>query len=330
MHLWVVEPEPRRELVSEYSLGGNPGSHKRRGVPRNTPGSRKRRGAPVLASDGQALLYTKDTTVVVGEFYALQSTSVLDPPPWATVVGPTYRLTATPHAPQLAGNASLSIGYLTPEVVPGQEPWIRVYYQDGHGWRPLPTRLDTDLNLAAAPTQGTGVYALLASVSLPLAGPGWHNLPYPVEETRPVTTALASLDEAYTSVWHYTDDPPRPLWQRWQSFHPGAPTWVNDLQQMCFGQSYWLYVTRASTWYLAGNPRGAAGASLQQAQVTHTVPADRSVLAHIPAVYYGTLSAAAGGTLQAGQPIEARMHGQVCGAARRRSGMGTRSIGWSW
>jgi hypothetical protein len=67
------------------------------------------------------MLVGNDLDFAEGQFYALQSTRVIEPPEWATPVGQAYRLTATDNAPPLQSNASLSLAYLSSDVVAGEE-----------------------------------------------------------------------------------------------------------------------------------------------------------------------------------------------------------------
>jgi len=224
------------------------------------------------------------------------------------VVGQAYRLTATPNAPQLAGNASISIGYLTDEFVPGEEQWIRVYYRQDAGWRQLETTLDTELNMAAAPTQGPGVYALMSTIEFPLEKAGWNPLPYPVQEEapRPLPAALRSIEDRYTTVYGYYPTETQP----WRLYDVDAPDWLNNsaefgLTTLEFGHGYWIRVTEPLT------------VSFQGGQ-TRDVPRDAPGLAEVgipypPATYYAELKAAGGFVPQSGMPVTARIDDTVCG-----------------
>ncbi|MFP4438888.1 MAG: FG-GAP repeat domain-containing protein [Chloroflexaceae bacterium] len=308
VHVWVAEAEPRREVVGDYSIGGNPGSSRNRHIPRNNPGSSRNRHVPVLSGDGQAILYTLENNFAVGEFYALQSTRVIDPLPWANVVGQAYRLTATPNAPQLAGNASISIGYLTDEVVPGEEQWIRVYYRQDAGWRQLETTLDTELNMAAAPTQGPGVYALMSTIEFPLEKAGWNPLPYPVQEEapRPLPAALRSIEDRYTTVYGYYPTETQP----WRLYDADAPAWLNNsaefgLTTLEFGRGYWIRVTEPLTVsFQGGQTRG----------VTRDEPGLTEVgIPYPPATYYAELQPDGSFVPQSGMLVTTRIGDTVCG-----------------
>ena len=298
VHVWVAEAEPRREAVSDYALGGNPGLR--------LAGSgtfQRSRLAPAVSADGQVILYG-NLEFPEGEFYALQEVNLFPAPlAWATPIGPAYRLTASAHAPSLAA-ASISISYLVADVPSGEEAWIRMYFWDGSKWQILPTTLDAYQNSASAPAQGVGVYALMSSYQLRL-NPGWNVFTYPVLGTRPVTQTLASIAGLYGSVYSYdvsdSGDP-------WKLYHPGVPAWVNDLTELSFGQSSWISVTQnittteGITLYL----QGAAASLLRTAAVAgFPIP---------PATFYGSLN----GDWQPlpGQDLKAWVNGVACGSGR--------------
>jgi hypothetical protein len=315
IHVWVDEDEPRREVVSDYTIGGNPGQRKSRRVPRNNPGQRKSRRAPVLSSDGQAIIYTRENIQFdEGQFYTLQSTNVFDPLPWATPIGPAYRLTATDNAPDLRDNASISISYLTGDVVPGEEDDIRLYYLHNGTWQPLATTLDPDLNFAAAPVQGEGVYALMSSIDLSLqtpdGGPGWDVFTFPIQgKPQPVAEALQSIEGFYTTVYGY--DPTRD--EPWQVYDVDAPPWFNTdpkrgLQELEFGHKYWIRITQPVTLSLRGT-RGPDENTVQPRLASIPSP---------PATFYGVLTAQDGFVPEAGTLITATVGTTRCGTSQVR------------
>ena len=81
VQVWVEEAEPRREVVVDYALGGNPGHVWSRRAPRGSPGHVWSRRAPVISADGQVILYGPDLEFEEGEFLALQSATVLPSTP---------------------------------------------------------------------------------------------------------------------------------------------------------------------------------------------------------------------------------------------------------
>ncbi len=310
VHIRVEMDGQHREIVNDYVIGGNPGSLKSKTtpgdnpgslksktVPRNNPGSLKSKTAPVISGDGQTILYIRDESFAVGEFYALQSTSVFDPPSWAAVVGQAYRLTATASAPRLQEHAAISIGYLSGEVPPGTEGGIKIYFRaaDRADWQPLETYLDTERNEAAARAQGPGVYALMTSLDIQ---PGWNLFAYPWADSQSVPEALKRINaQRYTTVYGYeradTTDP-------WKVYDIDTPAWVNDLQGLKYGQGYWIRVTEIQA---AAQPRSATRLN------TSGVPVP-------PATYYAHMSDPGSGQVPSAATVVARIAGTVCGTTR--------------
>ncbi len=233
--VWVDEPEPRREALVDFTLGGNPGHQRTGGTGKRSDGGHQRTGgAPVMSADGQVILFAPDVETPDEWFYTLQAVaSGVTPPPWATQVGQAYRLTASTSAPSLAGS-SLSFSYLGGEVPPGEEEWLKLYFYDGSAWRQLTTSLDMYHNLASAQVYvsaeeeitGQGVYALMSSIEVPIEAAGWNWMSYPVPATRPVANALVSATGYYTTVYGYE---PLDTLDPWKVYDVAVPEWVNDL-----------------------------------------------------------------------------------------------------
>jgi hypothetical protein len=298
VHVWVDKAgaEPRREIVTDYALGGNPGLMRgRRGLMRGRRGLMRGRRAPAVSADGQVILYGEALDFEDGEFYALQAaTTVPSPPPWATVVGQAFWLATSADAPNLVGT-SLSFNYLGTEVPQGEEDWLHVYYWNGAAWMQLPTQLDTYYNIASAPTQDEGLYALMSTIEIPLHGPGWNTFAYPVPGTRPVEEALEPIEGYFSVVYGYvvtdTLDP-------WKVFGPSAPDWVNDLAQFKFGHGYWIHMTESITLPLKGGATATAA--------TLPVP---------PTTYYGAVGPGSTFTPAEGMTVTAWIAQNLCGQA---------------
>lgn len=241
VRVWAEEGAPRRELVTDYAVGGNPVSMRGMNV------SMRGMNAPVTSADGQMILFVDASNLGADEFYTLQAaTSIPAPLPWASVIGQAYRLSASQQAPDLAG-ASISFVYMGDDVPPGGEPWLRIYYWDGMSWQQLPTALDVYYNNASAPVQGEGLYALMASVELPLYGPGWNLVSYPLYTSRPVTEAMLSLSGHFTTVYTYdAADAADP----WKMYDVTVPAWANDLETLQYNHGYWINATATVTWSL--------------------------------------------------------------------------------
>jgi hypothetical protein len=297
LHVWAGTGAAQLDATSSYSLGGNPVRRKRK------PVRRKRKPAPVVSSDGNTVLHGENLEFAPGEFYILQTaTRPPAPPAWASVVGQTYRLDASPKAPSLAGT-SLQFYYLRREVPSGEESFLRVYFYDGQTWTPLPTRLDASglAPYAVAETQGPGLYALMSTIEIPL-DTGWNLISYPVPGSRSVTETLQSIEGAYNLVYGYdsTDlDAP------WKLYSPGAPTWVNTLHEFQFGKGYWLHTAQATTLYL----KGGFGLKL-------TAPTNAQTTFPPPSTFYGQVLAGEGYTPAPGQTLTAWIGSQACGQAQ--------------
>jgi hypothetical protein len=293
VHVWVDEVDPRREVVTDYALGGNPGTMRgtRLGFLRN-------RQAPAVSADGQVILFG-DMDFAEGDFFTLQAATVINGvPDWMTTVGHAYRLSGSPNAPDLSG-ASISFAYLGSEVPSGQEQWIKVYYQApmSDTWQVLPTQLDTYYNNASAPVPGEGLYVLMTSTEVPIYASGWNLIAYPIPETRPVITALQSISGTYGMVYAYE---PGDLSDPWKLFAPDVPAWVNDLDYLEFGHGYWISATQPITLHLRGTDYGSLDTS-------------GSAIPQPPATFYGQVESSLGFTPAAGMTMTAWIDGHLCG-----------------
>lgn len=305
----------QRESITSYNIGGNPVHRRSRGVHRRSRGVHRRsRGAPAMSSDGQVILFGEvlETNLDEEWFVTLQETNRVPAlPPGRTLVGQGYRLNASPNAPELTTEqgASISFGYLGDQVPADEEAFLRVYYyaeddemchlDPAACWRQLDTALETDYNLASARAQGSGLYALMSSREIVLQ-PGWNNIAYPVQSSQPVSTALASIADFYTVVYHYEAGAidPEELW----SVHGSpqtVPEWVSDLRQLDFGQGYMVHIsaTQPVALYLGG-----IEAALEIRTSATEFP--------VPATYYAESALAL-------SSIKAYVDGNFCGAGVR-------------
>lgn len=268
------------------------------------------RYAPASSSDGQIIIYGKNLTFAEGEFFVLQTATALPRTvPWATVVGNAYWLSQSGGAANL-GKASISFNYLSNEVPPGEEDFLRIYFlADGSTeWRTLKTNLNADHNLASAPVQpGDGLYALMSSIDValtPFPGSHWAAFGFPVNVTRAVTTALLSISGHYTSVYGYDPTDAEDPWKMYDVNIPAhLQEQVNDLKNFVFGRSYWISLDRDVILQLKG----------KQAQERST---DNGSPFAPPATYYGQVMPASGFVPQAGMIVTASINGRVCGRGR--------------
>ncbi|MEZ4620624.1 MAG: hypothetical protein R2867_34655 [Caldilineaceae bacterium] len=168
IQLWVDEtptaPTTRREVVADRGTGGGGAFGP----------ARYYGGVLVLSSDGKAT-YESDGALelAAGQSIAWQSmpgTPAL--PSGKKILGQSYRLDAYPASLVLGGR--ISIAFENKETLlraAGASPTAAaaptLYYWDGNSWRALATTLTTPINVpdfvqsASAPSQGTGVYAVM-------------------------------------------------------------------------------------------------------------------------------------------------------------------------
>jgi hypothetical protein len=295
LHVYVDEGAPRREIVTDFSIGGNPARLRGRWARLRGRWARLRgRWAPGVSADGQVILFG-DLNFEAGEFFTLQAaTRIPDPLPWATLVGHAYRLSASPNAPDLTAG-SLSFMYAGSEVPAGGERFLRLYFWDGVEWHILPTELDTEQNTASCAAQGPGLYALMSSIEIPLYGPGWNMVAYPVDATRPVTEALLSISGYYTTVYGYDAEN-----GAWRMYDVHADPYANDLAVLEYGRGYWINVTQAITLYLGGATQG-------DARIDKTL-----ALQSPPSTFYGPVRSGGDFTPAAGMPVRGMVNGVAC------------------
>jgi hypothetical protein len=240
-------------------------------------------------------LYGQNLSFAQGQFYTLQAaTHIPTPPPWATVVGQAYRLTASAGGPDLS-QVSINFSYLGRDVPPGEERWVTAYYcplscpADGSGWRALVTARDMAVNQAIVAVPGPGLYALMSSVEIPLSA-GDNVVAYPVHTGRTVADATASIASASPQVSRYN-----PQTGGWRALGAG--------ELLEFGKGYRITVSQAATWRIKGDGVGPA------ALATTGASAQRST----PAIYSGAVAGDAGWTPALGQSVVAWVDGQRCG-----------------
>ncbi len=192
IQIWVdeaaTEQDPRREAIVAFSIGGNPGAErtgaertggKRGGGAERTGAERtgaertgaertgaKRGNAAVISPDGQMIVFNNaDVTFAEGEFYTVQTMASLpELPPGKTTVGAGYNLFAT-NKNTISG--SVSIQYQENNVLTEQveENELTIHYWNGTIWEVVEGHRDSFFNLVSAPSQGPGIYALLAGVA---------------------------------------------------------------------------------------------------------------------------------------------------------------------
>ena len=224
--------------------------------------------APAASGDGRVTIFNVDDLLDAPAEIALQALNEapgLDP--WLTPVGKVYRFTMGADEEQSDARLTMAFHYLPRDVPDGFEHALAVYFrpQAGGPWRKLETRRFATENMATAPMSGgsdpmspEGLYALVAAVELPPLYPGWNLLAYTVPASRPVASALASIEGEYSVVYGY--DPAGE--SSWRLFDPRlaaeqpalftphpvgeSPTLAGELgglQSLDYGRSYLIHVT---------------------------------------------------------------------------------------
>jgi len=320
------------EVVTDIAIGGAPGSR----YASNYGGSRAgrgrprfgRRGAPVLSRDGQTLLYGKNIESSEGQLHALQTATIIpDPPSWVTPVGQAYRIVVSDNITRFEG-ATLSISYLDADVPVGEEKYLAIYYYAGQApcpnpedvrWCRLTSQPDLNTNTVTAlvDATGPGLYVLMSSLEIPLTGPGWNLVGYPLTIGKPVAEALQSINGKYTTLYAYhasdEEDP-------WKLYDADAPSWVNDLNELRFAEGYLINVS-ATAPISAPIVLRLTGGFEDAATLTETEAIDAGTLANLrlrlpPATYYGEVVATSDFQPQQDMLVLARVGDKICGIGR--------------
>jgi hypothetical protein len=195
VQVWIAEPDPRRETIVAFSIGGNPGSWPmlrggwpmlrggwpmlrggwpmlRGGWPMLRGGWPSSRGsaAPLASPGGQMLFFTHNpASIPEDNLYTIQSMAGLPPlPADKKAIGQGYSLVASPNVTQVI-TGSISFQYLGIDVLVEQanERQLTIHFWNGNSWEALETMQSPDYNMASTPSRGPGVYALLAGVTRP-------------------------------------------------------------------------------------------------------------------------------------------------------------------
>ncbi|MFN8441692.1 MAG: VCBS repeat-containing protein [Caldilineaceae bacterium] len=325
VRVWLPDQLPAHEAISEFFLSAAWGPNPRGGSgvnsqvwgpnPRGGSGANPRAWganhrsaeAPVASGDGHVTIFDVDDILADSGTSSLQALATLPGlSSWLTPVGQGYRFLSSQPLTR-----TIAFHYLSREVPPGYEHTLNLYYlPDGEStWLRLPTLLDTEEKLATAPmplspSQGEGVYALVATLELPRLLPGWNQFGYPLPQARAVSDALASVAGSYQSVYELVPDRPT-AWQLYDpavaNTHPEFAALVNDLQLLQFGHVYWINATKAITPYL--------DVAIEPANSVEGIDLP-------PATFYGGVNGQAGFVAQPGMVIAAYRGAVRCGEGK--------------
>lgn len=72
---------------------------------------------------------------------------------------------------------------------------------------------------------------------------GWNLISYPARETRPIASALRTIDGNYAGIASYVPGADQP----WQRYTTGVPDWLNTLNELSIGNAYWVNVSTDCT-----------------------------------------------------------------------------------
>jgi hypothetical protein len=133
----------------------------------------------------------------------------------------------------------------------------------------------------------------MSAYEIPLYGPGWNNVAYPLLASRPVIQALLSIAGYYTTVYGY-----EAASATWRMYDVEAEPYANDLTALQFGQGYWIQVSSAITLYIGG----ATPARFPNL-VGVTSP---------PSTFYGPVLSGPGFAPAAGMRTAATVDGRLC------------------
>lgn len=310
LHLWVDEPAPRRETVTDVSLYYYPADTPRIAGGESPVLSQRRLCNPRLQTcpkdapaslDGQALVYDLEGVFGPGDVLSFQAATraPAPPPPWTEQVGSGYWLSGA-SATNLNG-FSINLSYDEASLPPGTAGGLSIftYNPADQAWRELAVyRRDRERRELAGDSAGAGFYTLLTTLRPAL---GWNLLAYPwAGETAPAAFSRLNADARHYRIVYGYDETNN----RWQRYDPTVPPafdpLVNTLTSLAFGRGYWVFVTDAGS----AGAASLAGAALQ------------SALPQPPTTYYGYIAPLDTITFSPGQTVEALINGTVCGSAQ--------------
>ena len=316
IRIYSQQNPDQQQAITQFFVSGDWGPpHAWGGVNRAWGANIRSLEAPAASSDGKVtILNLNDPLADTGSMVLQAVLDLPNRPSWLTPVGAGYRFKASNDL-----SRTLMFEYNQRDVPPGYEQTLALYYlpQGSTSWQrlttgPLATGVDANENLATATMpvagRGEGIYALMATVQLPALVPGWNPFNYPISAAQTVTSALASLDGAFTTLYEYQLGAPLPWPVYDRTVDPAFAPLVNTLSTMTFGHNYLIYATQSVTPYIpvVGDGKVTAAGSNEQ-QVGLVEP---------PALFYGSVPTQQGASLSAGMPIQAKIGAVVCGESQ--------------
>jgi hypothetical protein len=274
--------------------------------------NRRAMGAPIASSDGQVSIFNvKDILGDTGAYSLQALATVPNLPDWLTPVGKAYRFDAGKPV-----DRTIDFNYLQREVPEGYEQALQLYFSpdEGRTWTRLNTRLDMKENEATASAEKSGIYVLAASLDIPLVAAGWNLFGYPVPGTRPVSEALRSIAGHYTTVVGFD---PEDAGDPWRIYDSDAPAFASDLQELRYGDGYWINVSEPITLQLkVPSDLNPAAPSLTQPGGKQGALNQRTP----PALFFGSVQGDSMTSLPVGATVVATVDGNTCGHGRTLSG----------
>ncbi|MGB0385858.1 MAG: FG-GAP repeat domain-containing protein [Ardenticatenaceae bacterium] len=313
VRVWVADSQPVREEMTEFFIsdgwgpngqrGWGPNGQRGWGITHHRYGWGVNRDnawhAPLISRNGEVTIFDLDNVYGSSAAYELQSLSLAPQlPSWLTQVGNAYRVSANQA---VTGTPNIMFAYMQRQVPGDNDQRLRIYHSpdNGQSWQPLNTQLDIGRNLASTPIRGAGIYTLISTIQVRLSRVGWNTFTYPIAETRAITSALASIEAQYTSV--YYDQPNSPEWQLYdQTVADEFSDLVNDLSHLQDGRGYSIYATEAITLYIAPGSHTRHQRTTRGSQFP-------------PATYYGWITPNDSFQPTVGMTIKARIGDTVCG-----------------
>lgn len=333
--------ESAREAIIQFFLSPAWGPGNRGGSTFDTDrrdwfANRRALEAPIASGDGKVTILNVEDILADTGTSSLQALSSLpNLPSFLAPVGPSYRFVAT-----AAVTRTIAFQYLQRDVPPGYEHTLNIYFlpTGSSEWQrletgPLATGADVEDNLATARmpnmANGEGIYALMATVELPVLQRGWNLLAYPLPGEAAIGEALQSIDGSYSVVYHYDTDtaggsPWRVYDPKIAEHYPDAIPFIqqiNTLEQLTFGSSYWIHATEPITPYLPV-PVVGDDTVVRAAEIAMDFGLP-------PATFFGILKPTGTITPTVGMAVTATIDGQLCGESTVKSWQGTLSYSLS-